>query len=79
MKNNGPPDIKAAKAMQALINSGEVFRFPLTYGRAALEAIRDGRNLLPGRETGPPGRLGSPEYVARIMGEEYLNQLKEVA
>lgn len=76
IRNEGPPDIKAAKALQALINSGEVFKFPGTFGRAAMEAIRDGRNLLP---RPVPGKIGSPEYVARIMGEEYLNQLKEVS
>lgn len=72
-----PPGPEWAVAIQRLINSGEAWKFPATYGRAAVEAIRDGRALLPPREA-MPGRVGSEEFVKERMGEEYLKLLKEV-
>lgn len=75
LKNVRPPGaIEAAIRLQKLINSGEAFRFPNTFGKLALEAIRDGRNYLP---VPVPGKVGSYEYVVERMGEAYARKLKE--
>ena len=66
-----------ALAVQRLINSGEAWKFPATYGRAAIEAIRDGKALFPTREL-IPGKPGSEEFVKAKLGEEYLEKLKVV-
>ena len=69
-------------ALQALINTGDAWRFEGSVGRAAMAAIEAGQcilgteshrdywgNLVPSRFDVKPGTKGSKEYAQRIDSE----------
>lgn len=84
-------ELEAAKAMQSLINSGTVWSLQGSYGRAAMDALESGRNMLgkrahrdywgnriPSRDEVKAGTKGSRQLVVEQFGEEYAAMLDAV-
>lgn len=91
LENGELDELEAAKVMQALINSGEVWHFQGSYGRSAMGALESGRNMLgpkscsdaygnfvPSRKLVKAGSKGSRELVVENFGEDYAKALEEV-
>lgn len=82
----------AARAMQAVINSGDAWRMQGSFGRACMAAIEAGQcmlgvrgnrdywgNWVPARDQVKAGTKGSRGYVVERMGEEHAAMLEAVA
>lgn len=83
--------IVVAQAMQRAINSGMAWRLQGSYGRAAMDAISAGRNILgpqgvldywgnyvPSRDEVVADTIGSVAYAQRMQGEAWVEALLEV-
>lgn len=75
-------------ALQRAINDGAAWKFQGSYGRAMMQAIRDGRcmlgkthafdyyqNRIPARHEVTAGTKGSYEYVKRNIGKTRADHL----
>jgi len=81
-------EAEATAAMQRAINSGECWMMQGSYGRAAMAAIKAGRNMLgavsrrdyygnriPSRDDVVEGTPGSREFVVSRYGEAHADAL----
>lgn len=79
------------KEVQSAINSLVAWKFEGSYGRAMMEALKNGEcmlatrpctdyygNRIPSRTEVKPGSFGSREFVAECMGEEYAAEMEAV-
>lgn len=84
-------ELDAAKAMQLLINNGQCWMLQGSFGRAAMDAIEGGVNMLgheghrdywgnyvPGRDEVKAGTKGSKEFVAEHCGVEWAKKIAAV-
>ena len=78
-------------AIQRAINSGTAWSFQGSYGRAMMEAIKEGScmlgrdpardywgNRIPSRDEVKEGTKGSYEYCAHIRGTEWADMMERV-
>ena len=76
-------------SIQRAINSGSAWSFQGSYGRAMMEAIREGfcmlgqsdardyyGNHIPSRSQVKEGTKGSYEFVAAAMGEDWAEMMR---
>lgn len=84
-------ELQQAKALQASINSGLVWRLEGAAGRAAMDNIKAGvvmcahepgtdywGNRVPSRHELQEGTFGTQAYVAEQMGQRWANALAKV-
>lgn len=75
--------------MQSLINGGTAWSFQGSYGRTMMEALESGRcmlgenpardyygNRIPSRHEVQEGTKGSRQYVADVMGEDWVQHME---
>jgi hypothetical protein len=80
------------EAIQKAINSGIGWKMQGSYGRTMMDAIRTGccmlgihraqdyyGNTIPSRDDVEPGTYGSYEYVIEMQGQEWADNMGEIA
>ena len=79
------------ESVQRAINSRTAWKFQGSYGRTMMQALEDGYCMLgrehardywgsriPSRDEVKPGTKGSFEYVARLHGIEYAENISKI-
>jgi hypothetical protein len=80
------------EAIQKAINSGMGWKMQGSYGRTMMDAIKSGccmlgvhraqdyyGNTIPSRDDVEPGTFGSYEYVIEMQGQEWADNMGEIA
>lgn len=91
IENGEGDETEQALAMQHQINSGSIWKFQGSMGRAAMNALRSGvcilgrdraidayGNAVPSRDDVKAGTTGSYELTRQFHGEEYADMLAAV-
>jgi hypothetical protein len=89
---NGTDDpVEFYSELQKAINGGAAWSFQGSYGRAMMDAIKEGRcmlgteratdyygNIIPARDDVQPGTKGSREFVVEHCGEDWTVLMETV-